>query len=511
MSKQQNLKLGVILSYLWVVVHIATNFVFTPILLRFLGQSEYGLYQVVASFLAYINVLESSLSAGVLRFYCEVNARDNKEKIENVLASCRIIYNRLIVFMLFLGTGIVFAFRLFYRSSFTAAEINEGSMMLMLLIINICITMKNAIYLACIRGNERFAFEKAGSAVNEILKPVVCLLILFQFPYALTVTCVQVGLNVTLSVIYCFYAKSKLHIQVVLHERDRKLERKILVFASGILLANIADQIFWRTDQVILAKLYNTAIVAVYAIGAQIYTNYMYAGTMLSSVFFPKLSLYYQEEDGIEKMSALFIKVGRIAFLICFMVLSGFVIFGQEFLFLWAGREYIPAYEMALVVMIPFTVDVIQNLGLSILQVMNEYGFRAKIYFVAALLNIGLTIILAHYFAGFGAALSTGLTMLLTSGVILNLYYAKVIRLDMTAFWKNIVSILIRLLPLLVVGWGLNHIYGTVWTLGNFVIKGILYVVGYAVVAYLTVLNPYEKNMVNRILKRIVMIRSNSE
>lgn len=149
MSKQQNLKLGVILSYLWVVVHIGTNLILTPILLRFLGQSEYGLYQVVASFLAYINVLESSLSVGVLRFYCEVNARDNKEKIENVLASCRIIYNRLIGFMLFLGTGIVFVFRLFYQSSFTSAEIDEGSMMLMLLIINICITMKNAIYLAC--------------------------------------------------------------------------------------------------------------------------------------------------------------------------------------------------------------------------------------------------------------------------------------------------------------------------------------------------------------------------
>ena len=132
-------------------------------------------------------------------------------------------------------------------------------------------------------------------------------------------------------------------------------------------------------------------------------------------------------------------------------------------------------------------------------------------YFVAALLNIGLTIILARYFAGFGAALSTGLTMLLTSGVILNLYYAKVICLDMSAFWKNIASILIRLLPLLVVGWGLNHTFGTVWTLGNFVIKGILYVVGYAAVAYLAVLNPYEKNIVNRILKRIIMIRSNSE
>ena len=57
----------------------------------------------------------------------------------------------------------------------------------------------------------------------------------------------------------------------------------------------------------------------------------------------------------------------------------------------------------------------------------------------------------------------------------------------------------------------MNHTFGTVWTLGNFVIKGMLYVAGYAVVAYLTVLNPYEKNMVNRILKRIVMIRSNSD
>ena len=76
-KNKQNLKLGVLTSYLWVVVHIGVNFIYAPLLLSTLGKSEYGLYQVVASFLAYINVLETSLSAGVLRFYCNAKANNN--------------------------------------------------------------------------------------------------------------------------------------------------------------------------------------------------------------------------------------------------------------------------------------------------------------------------------------------------------------------------------------------------------------------------------------------------
>lgn len=81
----------------------------------------------------------------------------------------------------------------------------------------------------------------------------------------------------------------------------------------------------------------------------------------------------------------------------CFVVLSGFVIFGKEFITLWVGPVYEPAYAMAIVVMVPFTIDIVQNLGLTILQVMNRYGFRAKMYFIAACLNIISTLFLAHF------------------------------------------------------------------------------------------------------------------
>lgn len=498
-----NLKIGIIISYLWVVIHIGANFVYAPLLINFIGKSEYGLYQIIASFLAYINVLETSLSSGVLRFYCNAKAKNNEIFIQNVLAICKKIYNKLTIIIVGVGMILVIVFRLFYASSFTDSELIEGEIMLSLLIFNICITMMNALYLACIRGNERYTFEKLLSIVSQILQPILCLLILYKFPFAVAVTFIQVFMNIIVSFIRYKYAINKLEVKVVIHNNDILLERQIIIFAGGLLLSNIADQIFWKTDQIILAKIYNTALVAIYAIGAQIYTNYMYVGTTIAGVFFPRVSILYQKSNGIELISFLFTKVGRIAFLACNMVLSAFIIFGKEFIYFWVGEGYDTAYYVAVIVMIPFTIDIIQNLGLTILQVMDKYSFRAKMYFVAAILNIFLTILLANFFAGIGAAISTGISMFVTSGIILNIYYLKVVHLDVINFWKNIGKIFAGLLPVTIFGLVGKHILGQFNTLTWFFIKIVLYVVLYSVAGYTVVMNEEEKNMIRKVFYKI--------
>ena len=250
--------------------------------------------------------------------------------------------------------------------------------------------------------------------------------------------------------------------------------------------------------------MYNTATVAVYAIGSQIYTNYMYVGTTVAGVFFPKVSVYYQQQDGLKKISDLFVRVGRIAFTLCFLVLSAFVIFGKEFIYFWVGQEYYSAYGVALVVMIPFTLDVIQNLGLTILQVIDKYSFRAKMYFVAAVLNIISTIMLAKYFAGFGAALSTGITMLITSGIIMNIYYCKIVRLDIFMFWKNIANIFLRLLPIVVLGMATNQVLGQTNSIMLFVIKMAGYSLVYCIAAYIFAMNGEERETVKKLFSKVL-------
>ena len=152
--------------------------------------------------------------------------------------------------------------------------------------------------------------------------------------------------------------------------------------------------------------------------------------------------------------------------------------------------------------MVPFTIELIQNLGLPILQAMNKYGFRAKIYFASALLNVITTIILAKIMGITGAALSTGLSMFVTSGVILNLYYAK-IGFDIKGFWKNIAGMLVKCIPYTAVMYlanmyTVNRIPGV---LGMAVMIAV-YTAGYIALCYTLVVNGEEKAFIVRRLRR---------
>ena len=502
-----NRKKGVVASYLYLIIHIIVNILYVPILLNDLGKSEYGLYQIIGSVFAYIAIFESSISSGVLRFYCKVSAEGNKKQMENVLAVVRIIYRILSVIIIGVGMVGILCFRLFYKGALTEIEIKESTIMFIILLINMFVTMSNSIYLASINANERFALLKVLGIFSQIMQPLCCVIILSRFPYAVTVTVIQLLINILVSIFRYFYSTKKLNVKVCLHELDYTLAKNIIFFASSILLASIADQIFWKADQIILGKLYSTVVVAVYSIGAQIYTNYSFVGTAISSVFFPKLSKLYAEKNGIEKISKLFVRVGRVSFQVLFLVLSVFIIFGKEFITIWVGEGYQDAYFIALMVLIPFTVDLMQNLGLSILQVVNKYSFRAKMYFVAAILNIVSTVCMARIWGGIGAAASTGITMIITSGFILNFYYWKEIGLDIRLFWKNITVIFLKIIPVVVISYFCNILFQNRESIIILLVKILIYCGVYMVVMYFGIMDKREKSMVNTILHRLPGVR----
>lgn len=496
-------KKGIIMSYAYIIIHALVNFLYVPILLKYIGNDEYGLYQIVGSLFAYITVLESSLETGVLRFYCNAKASGNLAKMENTLAIARVIYRVFSVIIAVLCPFVLVAFRSFYTGALTQTQLAEGTWMLVVLFANLIITMANSVYLASITANEKFAFIKFLAIINQILQPLLCVLILKKYSYAIVVLAIQVILNIMLCLVRFYYSRHILKVTVALHQWDKKLGKSIIVFAGGILLAAIADQIFWKADQIILGKLYSTTVVAIYSIGSQIFTNYSFFGTAISSVFYPQISRLYERADANKRISDIFIKIGRISFEVLFLILSGYIIFGREFISIWVGSEYREAYYIALVVLVPFTVDLIQNIGLTILQVENKYSFRAKMYFVAALLNIVSTVILAKLWGGFGAALSTGITMAITSGLIMNTYYYREIHIDVIGFWKNIGTILIRMIPIMVVIFALNLILPTSTTFVSLIAKVLIYVAIYIFAMIKWTFNEYEKELVHKVAMKL--------
>ena len=365
-------KTGVILSYIQVFLNVLVNIIYVPVLLHFLGQSEYGLYQIVGSFFSYVTVFESCMSAGVLRNYCNALGKRDEQLADETLSTARSIYRLMAAGMAGLGVVVILGFRAFYASSFTGAELQESTIILGMLFCNMVATLLGSVYLTVITGQERFVFLKISGIILQTVQPLLVILCVMRLPYAMSVTAVIAVVNVINILLRRWYVRHRLNIRAHAQRQNPEVAKEILLLSSAILIGCIADQIFWKTDQVILGKMFNTATVAVYSVGAQIYLVYMHFGTQIAGVFYPRVSVLYQEENGLQKVSDLFIRVGRATFFVILLVLSGFIIFGRELLLVWVGEGYEAAYWVAIIVMLPFSVDLAQNLGLCILQVKGQ-------------------------------------------------------------------------------------------------------------------------------------------
>ena len=61
------LKAGAFLSYVLLMLNTLIGLFYTPVLLRMLGQSEYGLYSLAASVVAYLTVLDFGFGNAIIR------------------------------------------------------------------------------------------------------------------------------------------------------------------------------------------------------------------------------------------------------------------------------------------------------------------------------------------------------------------------------------------------------------------------------------------------------------
>ena len=81
--KTNQLKIGVMLSYVSIIAQNIISIVYTPVMLRLLGQSEYGLYQLVYSVVSYLGLLSFGFGSAYVRFYSRYKVKMIKMELLN--------------------------------------------------------------------------------------------------------------------------------------------------------------------------------------------------------------------------------------------------------------------------------------------------------------------------------------------------------------------------------------------------------------------------------------------
>lgn len=488
-------KSGVILSYLSQAIHILSGLLYTPIMLRLLGQSEYGLYQLVYSVVSYLSLLSFGFTASYMRFYSRAKAKNEQEEIGRLNGMFMLIFMIIAVICILCGTVMIGNIELIFADGLTPQEYPTARILMALMVLNLALTFPNSVFDAFTSAHEQFFFQKMLVVLQNLLNPFLALPLLIMGYGSVGMVCVTTFLTVAKLAVNIWFSLKKLKVHFIFNGFRFGLLKEMWVFTFFIFLNQIIDQVNWSIGKFLLGRLSGTTAVAIFGLGAQINSMYLQFSTSISNVFVPKVNRIVATSDDNNELTRLFTKVGRVQFIILALIFTGFIFLGQPFMVFWGGEGYADSYYIALWLIIPVTVPLIQNLGIEIQRAKNKHQARSVVYFCIAIANVLISIPLIKTIGTIGAAMGTGLSLIAGNIIFMNWYYQKHIGLDMFYFWKNILEFIPGLVIPCIIGMLIMKFaaINSLFALGLWI---VLYAAVYCVSMYFLGMNNEEKQMV---------------
>ena len=474
MSSQR--RAGAILGYTNIIVKNLVNLVYTPMLLSFVGQADYGVFQTSNSFVFSLTILSFGFSDAYIRFYMRRKINGDEGDIRSLNGIYLTLY--VVICGAALALGLLFAANVgtFFSGSFTPDQVGLAGKLMSIMAVSVSVTLFSTVFDAYIIAHEQFRFQQTRQMFTTLVTPCLAYVLLSLGMGPVGVALAQLTVYIILLLLNARFAIARLGMRFSLKSFDIRLFRAIAAFSAWLFANQICELANQSLPNVFLAALSSAVAVSVFAVSIQIRQVFYSLSTVMSSVFVPEINRIVAESDDNGVLTHLMARVGRYQAMLYLWVLGGFALLGRFFVAEWAGDGFSDAYWLILLMITPLFIPLVQNTGIEIQRAKNRHKARSVAYLCMAVLNVVITAVLSPILGYWAPAIGYVAYVLLGCGVFMNWYYAHGIGLDMASFWRRLAPVigvavlatgacLLGTLVLPVTGWVLFLLWGLVYTL----------------------------------------------
>lgn len=496
------IKAGAALNYIIIGLNILTGLLYTPFMLRCLGQNEYGLYSLVASVISYLTLLDFGFGSAIVRYTAKIRATRPKNEEWSLYGMFLSAYSVLGIIVTIGGIILYFNTDRMFDRTMSIEELSQARKMMALMVLNLALTFPFSVFGSIITAYEHFVFQRVLTISRIVLSTIVLIGVLLLGYKAVALVIVQTIFSLATLLINYLYSKFRLKIKIRFSDFNKSLFKEIIVFSWWNFLGAIVDRIYWGTGQFVLGIYCGTEAVAVFSLAITVMTLYMSMSTSFNSVLLPRITVLATQKNTDTEISNLFIRTGRLQFCVLALILSGFLVFGKPFFILWAGSDYIDSYYISAIFYIALLCPLIQNVGITILQARGQQKFRSLCYLGISIVSLCAQILVTKYYGAIGCATVIGITLFAGQWVVMNVYYKCRQRLNIIRFWQEISRMSIIPLIMTIGGYYLfRHIAITTWSsLISFI---ACYIIIYVPLFYLYSMDNYEKGVMTSAIRKL--------
>lgn len=435
MNKKE-ISTGVILSFASQAISIITGMIISPIIIRILGQNEYGLYQLVQSVVNYLSLMNFGFNGAYIRYYSIAKTKGDRE-VANINGMFLRVYVAITCLCLVGGAVLFLNIHHVLGSNLTAADYVTAKRLMVLMIVNLAVSFPNSLFVAYMFANERFVFYKILSIVLNILLPALKIPVLLAGYGSVGIIVLTLTISCAGYVVNYLYCRIRLKMEIQLSYFDKGIFLDLSKFTFFIFLSDLIDQLNSNVDKLLLGRIVGTVSVAVYSVAFNLKTYFTSMTWVVPEMYTPAVNRAVIENNDSKTANELFARVGRFNNYLTLLVISGFLIFGKAFVTLWVGEEYSVSYYAACILFASGYIPAVQTLGVNIQNAKNMHRVRSVVYFAVACANVAASVFLIGRWGVVGTCLGTLAAVLMGHGIFMNFYYHKVIGLDIIKFWKE--------------------------------------------------------------------------
>lgn len=419
---------NVLSNWFGLVIRGLISIALTPLLVRYLGDFNFGLWVLVISVVGYCGILDLGIRPTLHRYVARLKAMNDESGLSETLASALAAAwsAGLLAALLVLGC-LPFAPAFFHV---TGASVVQFRWLLVLLSIDVAILFPARILGAYLCGMQRFELYNLGEVGASVVRAVLIVAVLLAGWGVLGVA----GVTFIASLLLFFMNRAMVRrvdanrSLTLRHARWARV-REIGAYSFYLLLMTAGDFLRFYTDSVVIARVLMVALVTPFNVVSRLMEYFRAVLLGIAGPMVPRMS----ELDGLEKTSELrdmVLRGTRITALASFFMGALLILDGRALLGLWVGARFESSYSILAILAVGYILLLAEEPLTVFICAINRHQLLGWWTLGEGALNVVLSVYWGREYGLVGVAFGNLIPMLVTGLIVQPIYALRLLRLS---------------------------------------------------------------------------------
>lgn len=428
---------NVVVGQLNTVIAMSGSLIVTPAVLHGLGDSGYGGWLLINSFIGYMRFLDLGATTGTVKFAAGALKRDDKDDLAAVLNTSAAIFMTVGAVAMLATLALVGILPRLYPSIAT-------DQMGVILMLGGAMTIEMAFrpFVATLRMRSLyFLYDAIEIGTYSIFKFALVIYLAhstgLSYKTLAFLTLAETLVRLVIVLVAAMVASPAAR-RINPFRARRNMVRKIAGIGAAISIIMIADVVRFQLDAGVIGffKPESPESIAIYGLGARLASIANAVIGVIAGVLVPRFSGLFETGDKEGELNLLR-RASQFTGLACALVLVNLAVLGPHFLALWLKKPWAPTSGRVLLILLPAYYVSLLALP-SRVQLLGRGKLRGLTILVVgeAVANLVLSVLLIGPLGVIGVALGTALPLAFFQGVLYPSLLHKETGLSPATYWR---------------------------------------------------------------------------